>query len=60
MVRLNLSLNDVRNCKGIPNLACKQGLLLEKSKEPDKFRASKTRKSTRKAFKTQSGNKLMM
>ena len=48
--------------KGIFNLAYKQGLLFEKSKEPDKFKemhkkngASKTRKSVRKVFKTQSG-----
>ena len=65
MVRLSLSLNDVGNCvettasvqKGLLNLVFMQGLSFEKSKEPDKFRASKTCKSTRKASKTQSGNK---
>ena len=34
----------------------KQGLLFEESKQPDKFRASKTCKSVRKVSKTQSGN----
>ena len=56
MVRLNLSSDNVRNCKetttfvkecekiieckkkGILNLTYKQGLLFEKSKEPDKFK----------------------
>ena len=53
MVRLNLSLNDVRNCKGIFNLTDKQKLLFEKSEETDKIKASKTRKSVIKALKTQ-------
>ena len=51
MVRLTLSLRDLRIWKklhllkkGILNLAYKQGSSLEKSKEPDKFRASKSRK----------------
>ena len=57
MVRLNLSFNDVRNFKGIFNLAYKQKLLFEKSKETDKFKASKVRKATIKASKTQIGNK---
>ena len=42
--------------KGILNLAHKQGLLLEKSKQPDKFTASKTHKGVRKVSKTWSGN----
>ena len=53
MMKLNLSLNDVKNCKdklrlfkeNILNLAYKQGLLFEKYKEPNKFRESKTLKS---------------
>ena len=53
MVKLNLSLNDVRNCKGIFNLTYKQKLLFEKSEETDKIKASKTRKSVIKALKTQ-------
>ena len=75
MVRLNLSLDDVRNCKetttfvkeckkkGILNLAYKQGLLFEKSKELHKFKeihkkngASKNLKSDRKVSKTRSCN----
>ena len=55
-MRLNLSLNDVRNCNEICNSAYKQKLLFEKAKETDKFKASKTRKSTIKASKTQSSN----
>ena len=43
--------------KGVFNLAYIQGLSFEKSKEPDKFRVSKTRKSARKASKTGSGDK---
>ena len=35
----------------------KQGLLFEKSKKPDKFRASKTHKGIKKVSKTQRGNK---
>ena len=52
IVRLNLSSDGVRNCKEktlvktwILNLAYIQGLFFVKSKEPEKFRASKTRKS---------------
>ena len=41
--------------KGVLNLAYIQRLLFEKSKQPDKFRASKTRKSVRKVSKTPSG-----
>ena len=54
LVKLNLSSDDIRNCKetkfvkeceknveckkkGVCNLAYKQGFLLEKPKEPDKF-----------------------
>ena len=64
MRRLNLSSDDVKNYKeklrllnkGVPNLVNKQGLLFKKSKEPNKFRASKTCKSVRKVSKTQSDN----
>ena len=49
--------------KVILNLAYKQGLLSEKSKESDKFKeiyresgVSKTRKGVREVSKTQSGN----
>ena len=63
MVRLNLSPYDVKNSKEttfvkqrILNLAYKQGVLCEKSKQLDKFTASKTRKSVRKVPKTWSGN----
>ena len=49
--------------KGIFNLAYKQGLIFEKSTEPDKskemykkYGASKTHKSVSKVSKTQSGN----
>ena len=52
MVRLNLSLNNARNCKGILNSAYKHKLLSEKSKEKDKFKGSRTRKSAIKASKT--------
>ena len=38
--------------KGILNSAYKQELLLEKSKETEKFRGGKTPKSTRTASKT--------
>ena len=55
-MRLNLSLNDVRNCNEIFNSAYKQKLFFEKAKETDKFKARKTRKSTIKASKTQSSN----
>ena len=41
---------------GILNLAYKQGLLFKKSKQPDKFTASKTCKSVTKASKTRSVN----
>ena len=66
MVRLNLSLDDVGNCeettafakKGVLNLPYIQGVLFEKSKQPDKFTTSKTRISVRKLSKTQSSNKL--
>ena len=59
MVKLNLSLDDVGNCeetnafikKGVLNLAYIQGLSFEKSKQPDKLTASKTRKSVRKSPK---------
>ena len=57
LARLNLSLNNVRSCKGIFNSAHKQGLLFEKSKETDKFTASKIHESAIKASKTQSVNK---
>ena len=62
MVKLNLSSNEVRNCKvrslkkGILNFTYRQGLLFEKSKQPDKFTAGKTRKSVRKIFKTRIDN----
>ena len=39
-----------------PQFAYIQGLSFEKAKEPDKFRAIKTRISSRKASKTGSGN----
>ena len=52
MMRLNLSLNNVRNCKGILNSAYKHKLVSEKSKEKDKFKGSRTRKSAIKASKT--------
>ena len=66
MVRLNLSLDDVGNCeettpfvkKGVLNLPYIQGVLFEKSKQPDKSTTSKTRISVRKLSKTQSSNKL--
>ena len=65
MVRLNSSLHDVGNCEettsfpknGVLNLAYIQGLSFEKSKEANKFRVIKTRKSARKVHKTESGNK---
>ena len=65
MVRLDLILDNVGNCdetiafvrKGFLNLARIQGLLFEKSKQPDKFTGSKTRKSTKKPSKIGSGNK---
>ena len=56
MVRLNLSLNLVRICKGVFNSAYTREPLFEKSKETDKFKASKTRKITINASKTRSGN----
>ena len=56
MMRLNLSLNVVRICKGVFNSAYTGGPLFEKSKKTDKFKASKTRKITIKASKTQSGS----
>ena len=64
MVRLNLSSDDVKIVKkqlhplkkGTLNLAYKQGLLFKKSKEPDKFRPSKTHKSVTKVSKTLSVN----
>ena len=43
--------------RGILNLLYKQGLLFEKSKNPEKFRATKTYKGIKKVSKTQSGNK---
>ena len=43
--------------KVILNLACKQGLLFQKSKQTAKFRESKTRKGVRKLYKTRSGIK---
>ena len=62
-MRLNLSSGDARNCKEttfikerILNSAYKQELLFEKSKETEKFRGSKTPKSTRTASKTWGGN----
>ena len=66
MVRLNLSLDDVGNCeettafvkKGVLNLPYIQGLLFKKSKQPDKFTKSKTRRSVRELSETQSSNKL--
>ena len=42
---------------GIVNLGFKQGLLFEKSKEADKFRATKSLRSARTASKTRRGNK---
>ena len=39
------------------SLAYKQGLLFEKSKQPDNFRVSKTRKIVGKLSKTRSDNK---
>ena len=42
--------------KGILNSAYKQELLFEKSKETEKFRGSKTPKSTGTASKTWGGN----
>ena len=51
MVRLNLSLNGVRNHKEIFNLLYKQGHLSEKFKEADKFKASKTCKNAIKTSK---------
>ena len=52
MMRLNLSSDEARNCKettffkkAILNLAFIQGLSSKKSKEPGKFRPSKTLKS---------------
>ena len=64
MVRLNLSSDDVRNCKETTtfvkkrnlSLACKQELSIEKSKKLDKFRESKTRRSVIKVSKTQNDN----
>ena len=41
--------------KRILDLGYKQGLSFEKSKDRDKLRASKTRKSVRKASETQRG-----
>ena len=38
--------------KGILSLGYKQGLLFEKPKQPNKFKASKTCKSVRKVFKS--------
>ena len=65
MVKLKLSSDDVRSCKkptflkkGTLDWIYKQGLLYEKSKEPDKFRAGKTRKSVRQVSKSRSGDKL--
>ena len=63
MVRLGLSLHDVRICKettfvkGILNFTYKKGLSFEKLKEPDKFRASKSYRNVRKVSKTRNGNK---
>ena len=51
MVRLNLSLNGLRNRKEIFNLLYKQGHLSEKFKEADKFKASKTCKNAIKTSK---------
>ena len=42
--------------KEILNLAFKQGILFGKSKQPNKFAASKTCKNVGKGSKTQSGN----
>ena len=39
--------------KRVLNLAYMQGILYERSKDPDKFRASKIFKSVRKVSKTQ-------
>ena len=59
ILRLNLGSDDVRNFKettfakkGVLNLAYIQRLLFEKSKQSDKLRTKKTRKSARKASKT--------
>ena len=43
--------------RGIGSLVYKQGLLFEKSKEKDKFKACRTGISTIKASKTRSDNK---
>ena len=50
MVRLNLSSDDVRNFKATITLETKT--FTEKSKEPDKFGASKIRKNAWKVPKT--------
>ena len=65
MVRLNLNLDNVQNFeettafvkKVVFNLAYILGLSFERFKKRDKFRASKSCKSTRKASKTQNGNR---
>ena len=64
VVRLNLSSETKEIVKKqrlfkkvILNLACKQGLLFQKSTQTAKFRESKTRKSVRKLYKTRSGIK---
>ena len=54
-MRLKKQLHSLK--KGILNLPYIQGLLFEKSKEPDRVRASKLRKSVRKVSRTRSGNK---
>ena len=64
MLRL-ISFDDEGNCEettvfiktGVLNLTYMQGLSFEKYKEPNKFRASKTRKSAGKASKNRSANK---
>ena len=57
MVTLNLSLNDVRNCK---ETKFDKGLLLETSKKPYKLKASKPSNNAIKASKTRSGDKIQI
>ena len=63
--KVTMMLKPLQNCeettvfvkKKVYNLTYKQGLLFEKSKQPNRFTASKTCKSVRKVSKTRSGNK---
>ena len=60
-----ISFDDEGNCEetfvffktGVLNLTYIQGFSFEKSKESNKFRASKTRKNASKASKNRSANK---